>query len=122
MKHFATLFLISCFFNPAVILAESVEPEFIENSENSVEEIPWDFMPGENLPEEDDDDDIEEQPTQEYNVNININQNQQPYNYGPYYYPGIRRGFFPDDHPPRKPSKPEAFRRPWMPAGKPTKR
>ena len=106
MKHIATLFLISCLFNPTFILAESVEPEFIEDSENSVEEIPWAFMPGEYLSEEDDDDDIAE----------------QPYNYAPYYFPRIRHGFFPENPPPQKPGKPEAFRRPWMPAGKPTRR
>ena len=113
---------ISCIFNSAVILAESVEPEYIEDSENSVEEIPWDLMPGEDLSEEDDDDDIAVQPTQQYNVNININESPQPYYYAPYYYPGIRRGFFPDNHPPQKPVKTGTMRRPWLPAGKPTRR
>lgn len=125
MKPIALLLFIFFVFKPAVILAESYEPELIDEPEDSAEVIPWDLAPGEEMyEEEDDEEDKNDQPVQEYNVNININENQQPYYWGPYYFPGRRHhDLIPDDNrPPRKPSKTESFRRPWMPAGKPTRR
>lgn len=125
MKPIAPLLLIFFIFNPAVILAESNEPELIDAPEDTVEVIPWDLAPGEEVYEEEDDDEEKyERPAQEYNVNININENQQPYYWGPYYPVGVRHHDIvtDDPRPPRKSSKTPSWRRPWMPAGKPTRR
>ncbi len=126
MKPIAPLLLIFFIFNPTVILAESNEPELIDAPEDTVEVIPWDFAPGEEMYEEEDDDEEDkyERPTQEYNVNININENQQPYYWGPYYPVGRRHHDIVNDdfRPPRKPAKTQTWGRPWMPAGKPTRR
>ena len=77
MKKLIVLYFITSIFNPAVTQAEL---------KNSVEVIPWDFIPEEtwpgenwpidNLPEKDE---IAERPGREQNINININTNQKPY-------------------------------------------
>lgn len=100
MKKIIGLYLITSLFNPSVIQAEL---------KNSVEVIPWDFMPEEtwpgenwpidNLPEENEE--IAEQPKHEHNVNININTNQKPYRHRSW----LRHRFSPKNHHPRKHSK-----------------
>lgn len=127
MKPIAQLLLIFFIFYPPLSQAEPDDPDLIDDPDDTVEVIPWDIAPGEEVyEEEDDDEDKYERPTQEYNVNININENQQPYywGWGPYYPVGIgRRDIVADDpRPPRKPSKSPSWGRPWMPAGKPTRR
>lgn len=77
MKKLIVLYLITSIFNPAVSQAEL---------KNSVEVIPWDYVPeetwsGENWPIDDstEEEDIAEPPRREYNVNININENKKSY-------------------------------------------